>query len=234
VLHLAYFNAPGKPSKLENVPLEEFKQGLNWLRQQPTVDQQSLAIVGYSKGAEAALLTATRFPDVRAVVAGMPSSVSWDGLSAWSYIFGGVSSWSMGGEQLPSLAYGAGDSTDNLLPRFTNALDEMESQHESVIPVERFGGRLLLVCGEQDTLWPSCRMARMVEERARKAGRPLVRLLAYPDAGHGAMGAPLPPSDRVMQAWARLGGTASANAEARAHSWRQIIDFLKESLGDDR
>ena len=68
VLHLAYHNAPGKPAKLVNVPLEDFYRGLDWLKRQPGIDADRIGIVGYSKGAEAGLLVATRYPGIRAAV----------------------------------------------------------------------------------------------------------------------------------------------------------------------
>jgi hypothetical protein len=231
VLQLGYFNVPGLPSKLERVPLELFYGALDWLKRQPQVEPAALAVIGYSKGAEAALLVATSYSGIRAVVAGMPSSVAWDGLSAQSYLLGGVSSWSRDGEQLPSLPYGAGDSSEHLLPRFVNGLERLDAHPQTIIPVERYSGRMLMICGELDLLWPACRMGRMVEARARTSGRPEVRLLVYPNAGHGVMGAPLPPEHRTMRAWANLGGTPQANAEARADSWRQIMEFLAESFG---
>jgi dienelactone hydrolase len=230
VLQLGYFNVPGKPSKLEWVPLEQFYHGLDWLRAQPEVDPAAIAIIGDSKGAEAALLVATRRPDVKAAVAGMPSSVSWDGLSTRSYIFGGVSSWSEGGKALPSLSYGkAGKDPKDLLPRFENALATLSRHPETAIPVERAGGPVLLVCGEKDTLWPSCPMARAIAARAQKFGRPQVQVLAYREAGHGVMGAPLPSRDLKM--WSRLGGSPAANAAARADSWPRMLAFLHRALG---
>ena len=47
---------------------EDSEAGLDWLRQQPSVDSQRLAVMGHSVGAGAALLCATRRPDVRAVI----------------------------------------------------------------------------------------------------------------------------------------------------------------------
>ncbi len=47
---------------------EDIEAGLDWLRQQPSVDSQRLAVMGHSVGAGAALLCATRRPDVRAVI----------------------------------------------------------------------------------------------------------------------------------------------------------------------
>lgn len=232
VLQLGYFNLPGKPSRLEWVPLEQFRHGLDWLKARPEVDPAALGLVGGSKGAEAALLVAVRRPDVKAVVLGMPSSVAWDGLSARSYLFGGVSSWSEGGKPLPSLAYGkAGADAKAMLPRFDNALATLARHPDAAIPVERYAGRLLLICGEKDSLWPSCPMARALAARAVAAGRPAPQLLAYPEAGHGVLGMPLPANDPALAKWTRLGGTAEGNAAARADNWPKLVAFLKAALG---
>ncbi len=47
---------------------QDIEAGLDWLRQQASVDAQSLSVMGHSVGAGAALLSATRRPDVRAVI----------------------------------------------------------------------------------------------------------------------------------------------------------------------
>lgn len=230
VLHAGYFNLPEKPGYLADIPVEEFFRGIDWLKARPEVDPAAIAIVGYSKGAEAALLVAVRRADVKAVAAGMPSSVVWGGMSMRSYIFGGVSSWSEAGKPLPSLPYGSGDGKRELLPRFVNGLKQLSAHPEAAIPVERFGGKLLLICGERDTLWPACPMARQLVARAAKAPPADTELLVYPEAGHGVMGAPLPASDPALRKWSALGGTAEANAAARADNWPKIVAFLDAAL----
>ncbi len=47
---------------------EDIETGLDWLHQQASIDPNRLAVMGHSVGAGAALLCATRRPDVRAVV----------------------------------------------------------------------------------------------------------------------------------------------------------------------
>jgi len=47
---------------------QDIEAGLDWLGQQPQVDANSLAVIGHSVGAGAALLSATRRDDIRAVV----------------------------------------------------------------------------------------------------------------------------------------------------------------------
>jgi hypothetical protein len=229
VLQLGYFNVPGRSSKLDHVPLETFLRALEWLKRRADVEPDAIGIVGYSKGAEAALLVATRYPGIRAVVAGMPSSVVWDALSIRGFVFG-TSSWTVDGRELPSLSYGSGDGKRELLPRFVNALATLERHPETVIPVERYRGALMLVCGEKDTLWPSCPMARQIVRRAATGGRPAPQLLAYPHAGHGVMGAPADRTDRAIRKWSVLGGDADGNAAARKDGWPRIVAFLRDSL----
>lgn len=230
VLQLAYFNAPGKGSKLERVPVERFTAGLDWLKRQPSTDPARIAIMGYSKGGEAALLVATRYPGIRAAVIGMPSSVVWDALSMRSYIFGGISSWTEKGVDVPSLAYAKPDRQDDMVSRFGNALKGLPQSSPLRLPVETFSGRILLVCGASDTLWPSCPMAQDIVKRAVARGAAAPELLVYPDAGHGVMGPPMPAGDPRWRRWQRLGGTVEANAAARTDSWAKIIAFLDRAL----
>jgi hypothetical protein len=80
-LALAYFGIEELPEELIEIPLETFDAGLDWFAAQDAVDAERVAMMGASKGAEAALLVASRRPEVRAVVAYMPSNVVWQGIS---------------------------------------------------------------------------------------------------------------------------------------------------------
>jgi dienelactone hydrolase len=230
-LHLAYHNAPGKPANLVNVPLEDFYRGLDWLKRQPGVDANRIGIVGYSKGAEAGLLVATRYPGIRAVVLGMPSSVVWDGLSGVNTIIGSFSSsWSEQGTPVAHLAYKGRPASDSLLPVFVNGLKELDRNSGAAIPVEQYKGRLMLICGEVDKLWPSCPMTDQIAARARMAGASQPIVLRYKDAGHGVMGAPY-TIPKTAKRWSSLGGTLAGNSAARADSWPKIVAFLRAELG---
>lgn len=230
-LQLAYHNAPGKSAKLKNIPLEDFYKGLDWLKKQRGVDVGRVGIVGYSKGAEAGLLVATRYPGIRAAALGMPSSVVWDGMSGENYMFGSFnSSWSEKGEPVPHLAYKGQPGRDGLMPVFEGGLKELGTNPDAIIPVEKFRGKLLLVCGEAEKLWPSCPMTDQIAARAKAKGAPAPVILRYKDAGHGAMGVPFAdPAD--AKRWVGFGGGSEAgNIAARADSWPKILAFLKAAL----
>lgn len=224
VLHLSYYRAPGQPEVLALVPLELFDRALGWLGKQPEVDPKRLGVIGGSKGAEAALLVAARRPDLRAIVAGMPSSVVWPGIS-WT----GAetrSTWSAGGKPLPALAYGGFTPGGTIEAIYTAGLASLPQRPETRIPVERIKAAILLVCGEADTLWPSCPMARHITAKV-----PSAQLLAYKDAGHAVFGPPLAPDNPGLRSLAQLGGTVDGNNNARADGWPKVVAFLRSALG---
>jgi dienelactone hydrolase len=227
VLTPAYFGAPGQPKNLELIPLETFDRAIEWLRARPEVDPHRIAIIGVSRGADAALLVAARHPEVRTVVAGAPSSVVWPGIRGRES-FRAASSWTISGQPLPFLPYGPFRLSllfGDIGSVYRGWLERLPEHPEAVIPVEKIKAPVLLVCGEDDTLRPACAMARQLKARAGAEDGPPIRILAYSQAGHGAFGLPLPRDDERLARW---GGTPSGNNAARADSWPRIIEFLRE------
>jgi dienelactone hydrolase len=162
----------------------------------------------------------------------MPSSVTWPGFS-WEDPDEEIPvSWSEGGKPIPTLP---GAPAGDRFSFFSAGLKTVGAHPDAVIPVERIAGEVLLICGEDDQLWPSCPMARQVESRARERKRPQVSVLAYPNAGHSGFGQPLPDGDPRMASLARMGGgTPEGNNKARADSWEKILLFLKRTLQPDK
>lgn len=224
VLTLSYHRAPGQPPDLELIPLETFSNAISWLQRQGDVDPERIGIVGVSKGAEAALLVATRDPRIRAVVAGAPSSVAWQGAS-FDRDGNFDSSWTERGRPLEHLSYGRWRTWSDMAPILAETLKTLPRHPGAAIPIERTAAPVLLVCGEADRLWPSCPMARQLVQRARSQGRPAIALLAYPGAGHGVLGPPRQGAE------AAKGGANEANDRARADGWPRVIAFLKSALG---
>ena len=68
-LALAYFGVNPLPPELIEVPLEYFSEAIAWLKTQPAVDADRIAVMGVSKGGELAMLLAATYPeDIKAVV----------------------------------------------------------------------------------------------------------------------------------------------------------------------
>lgn len=230
VLVLSWLGGPGQPQWIERIPLEGFETGLSWLAAQPSVDPERIALMGGSKGAEAMLLVATTHPEVRAVVAPAPVAVAWQGFDLarfWRSDLG--SSWTRGGVEVPYLATARGSDVRSAWDGYANAWATVDADSPAVIRVERITAPVLLQCGEQDSLTPSCAQAQFIVDRATELGGPEVTLLTYPDAGHVSYGTPLDPSDPLYDQINIYGGTSEANAAAMTDSWPKIVQFLKDA-----
>jgi dienelactone hydrolase len=225
VLYVCYFGCPGAPPVLASAPLETFDRALAWLKAQPGIDAARVGLVGGSKGAEAALLTAARHPELRAVVVGMPSSVSWPGITG---IDPPEPSWTLHGQPVPFVPYASASlAKRGVFGLYDDALPTERLHPDAVIRVERITAPLLMVCGEADTLWPSCKMADEIAARRAAHGRSAPTILRYPDAGHGVFG---PPPPMAIAALASLGGTPEGNRAARADAWPRVLAFLNTHL----
>jgi dienelactone hydrolase len=249
-LALAYYGAPGLPRYLVEVPLEHVETAIGWLSEHPAVSGPRVGVLGYSKGAELALLAAATFPEaIGAVVAYAPSSVAFAGIA-----FGGDgrrrSSWSYRGEPLPFVPYprrmrpAPGLRGLALEPVYRTALDDTEAVRTAAIPIERTRAPVLLVSGDRDRMWPSSHMAASLTARSAAAGRETeVVHLRYPDAGHPL--APWRPEFRwrpLARALDRLrlmgfggvfdlGGRPGANRRALEDAWPRVAAFLHDKLG---
>jgi len=81
-LALAYFGIDPLPAGLYNIPLEYFKTAIDWLKPQENIDSKKLAVNGFSRGGELALLLGSTFKEIRAVIG---YAVSRSAGSEWTY-----------------------------------------------------------------------------------------------------------------------------------------------------
>ena len=230
VLQLCYFGCPGLPQQLANVPLETFSRGLSWMRRQLGIDARRLAVMGGSKGAEAALLVAARDHSLKAVVATQPSSVVWPGITFKPDPEPG---WTEAGKPIAFLPYAKDtDNEKGIFAHYKNGLAALGEHPDATIPVERISARMLLVCGEKDTLWPSCPMADQIAARMMAKGRAQPTILRYPDAGHEVFGLPIDQNSPHFAHLGGLGGTPLGIAAAHADDWPKAVAFLRDALSD--
>jgi dienelactone hydrolase len=78
----------GLPTALNRIPVEILERARAWLRARPEADVQRLGVVGASKGGEFALVLASIYDWIGAVVAFVPSDTVWQGSAAGHGIVG--------------------------------------------------------------------------------------------------------------------------------------------------
>jgi dienelactone hydrolase len=226
VLALTYFGARGLPTHLVDVPLEYFDQAINWLTAQPGVDASRLAVYGGSKGAELALLLASRIPQIKAVVAVSPSNVVWEGIGGKS------SSWSYQNRPLPYVRFQEADPEAKLVDKYRKSLAASPDGDLSEIAVERIKGAVLLLSGRDDQIWPSAEMAGKVLNRLKRNRFPYpAEHLSYEKAGHSIPAGCIPASMSVQGSRWPVGGSAIGNVKAQSDSRPKVLQFLKTHLG---
>jgi dienelactone hydrolase len=211
-LALAYFKAPGLPQSLHNIPLEYFTKALGVLRAQPGVDPRHVLVAGESRGGEAALLLGAYFPQlVNGVIAGVPSSVvnPAPGPDATR------AAWTIRGRPLPAVSPSEFGQPNP------------PGKAGAVVPVERIRGPVLLACGAQDLVWPSCAYVDAISARlhAHRSDAP-VTALHYGDAGHLIGGLTAWYGSLTDDALTSFGGTVAGTQAAQADAHAKLLAFL--------
>jgi len=198
-LALGYFNEPGLPRCLCDIPLEYFARAVRWLRDRSPARGRPVILYGASRGGEGALLIASYEPHLfDAVIASSPSA-SVDG----SYGPGSsltISGWTWKGKPLPT---------------------------GMQIPVSRIRVPLLIGDGGQDAVWASAASVSLVmaELRAARDAAPYTNLY-YPEAGHAFLGTPPYFPYSAYAKGHAMGGSQAADAQAEERSWSQMIAFI--------
>ncbi|WP_339930375.1 acyl-CoA thioesterase/BAAT N-terminal domain-containing protein [uncultured Brevundimonas sp.] len=227
---------PGLPGSFIDIRIDQIGELRDWLAGRPDVDAGRVALFGGSKGAEFALIAASKYPWLTSVVAFAPSDLVWEGWGLETVEAEGTrSSFSWQGEALPFMPYVgfvdgllAGPGNADLLKIHEDgraAHPDRESMAR--IRIEDFPGEVMLVAGDADREWRSGQMARNLAASRAVAGRETT-LLLYPEAGHDVGGDGWAPTAGGV---ARGGGTAEANARAQADAWPRVLAFLARTLG---
>lgn len=248
-LGLAYFDAPGLPSTLENVPLEYFGTALSWLKARPEVAPDRLGVMGGSRGGELALLLAANYPELKAAVATVPSGVVWGGISLSSTA--AVAAWTWQGQPLPSVPYSGAEPEARVDPQGNVAYAHApvfladiaaaspQDLAAATIHVEDSQAAILMIAGEDDQLWASCALADIAWERLQARGHAQTHpdgYHCYPGAGHWISTPNLPTMniaetyipDQGYYLW--LGGEPAAAARAARQADEEIRRFLARTL----
>jgi dienelactone hydrolase len=254
---LPYFGFDPLPPSLNSIPLEYFERAIAWLCRQPEIDPNRIAVYGISRGAELALLLASKIPLLRVVIGMVPGHVTWqgtgrapeDGKSPSVRGNGARSSWTYRGEQIPFVPYAMSWFriwTAVRVITFRKAVRFLDLHHDSLrqrhfvelagIPVEHIRAPILLVSASDDAVWPSEAMAEAAVRRLQARGFEYEALhVKNPDAGH-LLRLPHTPATTVaskvptFDLRVAFGGKPQATAQARVVAWRETLKFLQRHL----
>jgi uncharacterized protein len=215
---LATHNFEGRPAILRLLPLDYIEQAVDWLRVHAKPKNGIVALRGWSRGGEAALLLASLTSSINAVIAyaprcyvgrqdNKPNNFDDPGIAAaWTYRGKPVA-----GEPLPRamLRDPAHRSFEDLFG----------------IAVERIKGPVMLVSGQADTGLSGTTATFSSNHAMRRLDLfnfpyPHVHYI-YPDAGH-TIAAP-PPFVGPVEA----GGSLAGDRAAIADSWPRSLAFLR-------
>jgi len=241
-LAINYFAYPheqikGVPTKHIEIKVEIIESARDWLRARPEVDSDRLALYGGSKGAEFALLAASRYEWISSVVAVVPSDIVWEGYGEDAGQFTARSSWSIGGEPVPFVPLFSFDPKQEGLYRTNTERYERSRNYyadrvsPARIPIEKTKAQVLLLGSDRDEVWASGEMARNLAERLAVAGKGgQVEVKIYPKSGHQISGTGTFPiwiyGERSVNPEAK---DIVAEGEASADAWQRTLRFLQKS-----
>ncbi len=182
-LAVGYFGLPNTPEKLDRIALEGVHDAIREAQAKPAVSDECVILLGGSKGAELALVLASRYPDIDAVVALAPGDTVFpahtDAMN--------TSSWSHHGEPLPFAPIPWAATLDLILGNIHAVMEQAlagETADAATIEAERITGPILLVAATEDEMWPSVRMSRRLMQRLDRAGFTHGHELEVVEGGH--------------------------------------------------
>jgi dienelactone hydrolase len=241
---VAYFKMPGLPQTLENIPVETVGKALDDVSKRADVDPQRIALFGISKGGEFALLAASTYPQIHAVIADVPSPFAWQGIAQGPGP--ATSSWTIGGKPVPYVAYSSamgeqfGAAYMNHQPLdLRKGYDAAMQSNASQIPAAMFHledihGPVLMLAADDDRIWDSVAQCEIGMRYLQVHHHPYAdRYAHYAAAGHIFLfaNAQRPLTQAPMGPFTLLlGGTPQANVDASKQAWPKIAAFLQSSL----
>jgi len=240
-LAIRWFGGAGQPAGPCEIPLETFTTAIDLLEAHGV---RRFGVLGASKGAEAAMLTAIRDPRIDVVVAVSPSAY----VRGWTLGGSGAdgkphphrSCWTWRGKPL---AFVPMDDAWALERRHLKGPIAIRGWYDASertyadrlamaeIPVEEARADLVLIAGADDEMWPSDRYAAQLAARRRTAAKS-VHVIERPDAGHRPF---FPGEDPYPESPTfKYGGTNDADAMLGAAAWPIVVTVLRPLGTEDQ
>lgn len=204
-LAVGYFGLPGLPDTLENIPVEYFATAGRVLAAQSGVDPRHVLALGYSRGSEAALLLADRYPGlIHGAVVYSPSADVNGGFPAAA-----TTAWTKGGKAIPRGPIPL-DHVSGPVLAVAGEDDQLWSSP--------YGARQIIKELDADH-HPYPHRALIFPKAGHGVGT-----FPYLAAGTGQV-------HPVTGSEMKLGGTRAGNAAAKEAGWRKVLALLASLEG---
>lgn len=237
VLALGYWGVEHLPKRLVEIPLEYIHSAVKWMGMCKEVSEGWLGIHGTSKGGELALLSASHFHDIKAVVSLHGSSISMSGIVPWTTDEYLPPSWIFEGKAVPyatsTNSVEVSMECQRLLRLGENPLQKWYSfllsdpmiTEKAIIPLEKIKGSILMISGDSDAIYNSVAINELGINRLKEKNFPFsYEHLVYKGAGHEA-GIP----NINLKADKFSGGNKKDIASASRDSWYKTIKFFEQN-----
>lgn len=229
VLSLPFFGEKGLPAQLSEIPLEYFEKAFAWLAKNPITRGKDIWMLGMSKGAELALLLASRYPCITRMALFAPHAYCFQGIA-----FKNVSSWTYQGKDLPFIElknrWVFASMMDGFIKnkpfQFTDTyrkgLQVARNKPAARIPIEKAHADLMLFTSKQCGMWNTYEGSVEIMQTLREHHYPYrYDWVVYEEAGEPYyVPYVFPVSWTTVEMAPRLvlsmGGTLAGNAHARA------------------
>ncbi|MEQ3661468.1 MAG: dienelactone hydrolase [Flavobacterium sp.] len=167
-LAVEYFGGKNTPSNLDRISLNAIHDAILKAANNTKINKSKIAIIGGSKGGELVLNLASLYTDISAVVAIVPSNVSFPAHT----FMNNTSSWTYDNKELPFILPPYATIPvlleGNRLGAFQMMLDEKEAAKKSEIPVDKINGSILLLSATEDKEWPSESMCNSMVKKLKE------------------------------------------------------------------
>lgn len=165
VLSIGYFNTENTPETLDRISLNAIYDTIKRISNHPKINKDKIALLGSSRGGELVLTLASKYKDFSAVVALVPSHVTFPS----GTLTANTSAWTFNDKELNyvKIPYKA------IIPAMRGEslevaeiiLENAENISASIISVEKINGPILLLSAKDDALWPSRYMSDKLIDR---------------------------------------------------------------------
>lgn len=224
------FGMKNQQKTLVKIPLEQFEDVLKYVNKN-IEGKTPITLLAASKGAEYALNLATKYDEISNLVLIAPSAYTFAGLDFDNY----GSSWTWKGKEIEYVDIKNSSfltfikniivpiiikSPVQYKAIYDNAAEQDLERTRKLIPAQNIKANILMIVGEDDQMWGSYEMAKIIQSYNKNA-----IISSHKNAGHifEGNGVLNTPNMRI-----RLGGTSDGNKKAKLEEEKVINNFLNQ------